>query len=95
MEAVLKCRKGIFALLVMGFMYYLLIGTLPADTPADLVVKMYEIFGTIVAVVSATYIGATAYENSFSDESEHAPVAEVVEESKRAAFDAASNPSHN
>jgi len=62
--AILSSRKGIFGLLALGFSYYLLLGRLPADAPEDVLVKMSEIFGMLVGVISGLFIGGTALEDS-------------------------------
>lgn len=62
--AILSSRKGIFGILAIGLSYYLLIGRLPADAPEDVLVKMSEIFGMLVGVISGLFIGGTALEDS-------------------------------
>lgn len=62
--AILSSRKGIFGIIAIGLSYYLMLGRLPADAPEDVLVKMSEIFGMLVGVISGLFIGGTALEDA-------------------------------
>jgi hypothetical protein len=56
-------RKGVFGILAIIGAYVGLLGVLPADADPDIVKHMSEIFGNVVAIVSALFIGGTALED--------------------------------
>jgi len=62
--AILSSRKGVFGIVTIGLCWYLLLGRLPADAPEDVLVKMSEIFGMLVGVISGLFIGGTALEDA-------------------------------
>jgi len=62
--AILSSRKGVFGIVAIGLCWYLLLGRLAADVPEDVLVKMSEIFGMLVGVISGLFIGGTALEDS-------------------------------
>jgi hypothetical protein len=60
---ILASRKGVFGILAILVSYFLLLGRLPDDAPEELIAKMAEVFGLVVAAVSALFIGGTALED--------------------------------
>lgn len=64
--AIMSSRKGIFGILAIVVSYWMLLGRLPVDAPAELVARMGEVFGWIVCGVSGMFIGGTALEDGLS-----------------------------
>jgi len=56
-------RKGVFAILAVVASYFMLLGRLPEGEDPEIVNNMAEIFGMVVATVSAMFIGGTALED--------------------------------
>lgn len=63
---ILTSRKGVFGIVALALGYYVLLGRLPADTPAAQVDSAAELFGWMVSIVSALYMGGTALEDALS-----------------------------
>jgi len=76
--AILSSRKGVFGILAIGLSYWLLLGRLPADASAELVAQMGEVFGLLVGVVSALFIGGTALEDALSKGARRAGAGKLI-----------------
>jgi len=66
LKNILTSRKGVFGIVALAIGYYVLLGRLPADTSAAQIDKASEMFGWMVSVVAALYMGGTALEDALS-----------------------------
>ena len=66
LKAIITSRKGVFGVLGLVLGYYVLIGRLPADAPAEAIDKAADLYTWLVAIVSALYMGGTALEDALA-----------------------------